>query len=83
MTKLSCMSMSNKKVLPACYIYIQVFFKKEWMTGEAFFGELKEGMIMDFPINFCRKLINDKKAEILNLIKNYVSFDICIGMNGR
>lgn len=53
------------------------------MTGEAFFGELKEGMIMDFPINFCRKLINDKKAEILNLIKNYVTFDICIGMNGR
>lgn len=53
------------------------------MTGESFFGELKEGMIFDYRNSFCRELINDKKAVILNKIKTLLTFEICIGVNGR
>jgi hypothetical protein len=42
--KLSCIS-------PLC--------KKAWNTGEAFFGELKGGFVKDFPVNFCRQLLED------------------------
>lgn len=31
--------------------------KKEWVTGEALFGELKEGVVIDVQINFCRSLL--------------------------
>jgi len=53
------------------------------MTGEAFFGDLKEGMVLNFSIAFCKSLVQDKKSELLNLFKKYVSFEVCIGLNGR
>lgn len=53
------------------------------MTGEAFFGDLKGGMIGNFPIQFSRRIIDDKKSEILSLFKKYTSFEVCIGVNGR
>lgn len=42
--KLSCIS-------PLC--------KKAWNSGEAFFGELKGGLVKEFPVQFCRQLLQD------------------------
>ena len=32
--------------------------KKAWNSGEAFFGELKGGFVKDFPIRFCREMLD-------------------------
>jgi exosome complex component RRP40 len=42
-TKLSCISPLDKKA---------------WNSGEAFFGLLEEGFVKDFPVSFCRGLLN-------------------------
>ncbi len=42
--KLSCIS-------PLC--------KKAWNTGEAFFSELKGGFMKEFPVQFCKQLLQD------------------------
>lgn len=65
-TKLSCIS-------PLC--------KKAWNSGEASFGELKGGLIKDFPVGFCRKLLEG--GDILEAIGQKMKFSINIGFNGR
>ncbi len=52
------------------------------MTGEAFFGELKDGIVFNVSIRLCRKLLQ-KEPLILRLFQEYVSFEICVGVNGR
>lgn len=64
--KLSCIS-------PLC--------KKAWNTGEAFFGELKGGFVKDFPVNFCRQLLED--GWVLELLGEKLKFSVNIGFNGK
>lgn len=52
------------------------------MTGESIYGELKEGMVLDFPLSFCRALLKDEK-NLLEEIKKYASYEIAIGLNGK
>ena len=66
-TKLSCIS-------PLC--------KKAWNSGEAFFGDLKGGLVKDFPIGFSRTLL-ESKEDILEKLGAKVKFRINIGFNGR
>ena len=65
-TKLSCIS-------PLC--------KKGWNSGEAFFGELKGGLVKDFPIGFCRSLL--QKGEVLEQLGQKLKFTCNIGFNGK
>lgn len=65
-TKLSCIS-------PLC--------KKSWNSGEAFFGELKGGFVKDFPIRFCRDLLQEGK--VLEQLGEKLKFSVNIGFNGR
>lgn len=65
--KLSCIS-------PLC--------KKAWNSGEAFFGELKGGLTRDFPIAFCRQLL-EQEGEILERLGQKLKFTVNIGFNGR
>lgn len=66
-TKLSCIS-------PLC--------KKAWNTGEAFFGELKGGLVKEFPVGYCRGLLTSEDS-ILDLLGQKLKFNINIGFNGK
>jgi len=46
------------------------------------FGDLKEGMVMNYSISWCRELLKDSK-QILSQLQKYVSFEIAVGVNGR
>ena len=55
--------------------------KKAWNSGEAFFGELKGGLVKDFPIGFCRELL--QQGDVLTLLGQKLKFNVSIGFNGR
>lgn len=54
---------------------------KGWATGESMFGELKGGFLFNIPRIKAWNLIKD--INIRNEIKNYVDFEMTIGLNGR
>lgn len=60
---------------------ISLLHKKAWNSGEAFFGELKGGFVKDFPIAFCRKLLQD--STILEKMGEKIQYEVNIGYNGR
>jgi exosome complex RNA-binding protein Rrp4 len=53
---------------------------KDWASGESFFGELKGGIIYEFPKRNTWNIIN---GYAINRITDYVTLDICIGFNGK
>lgn len=55
--------------------------KKEWVTGEAFFGELKEGVSFKIPVAVAREFAS-KEPRLLQILKGYFTFEIIIGVNG-
>ena len=65
--------------------------KKAWNSGEAFFGELKGGFVKDFPIRFCRELLEAEGTQesettaqyLLNRLGEKFKFQINIGFNGK
>lgn len=56
--------------------------EQDWASGESVYGELKEGMVLDFPISFCKELLKDTKG-MLEELKKYASYEIAIGLNGK
>ena len=52
------------------------------MTGEAFFGELKKGLITKIPIAYARALMNNE-TTIFKTIQRYCNFEVAIGLNGK
>ena len=46
------------------------------------YSELRDGMLLELPINYCKQLIRNPDP-ILGELKKYVSFEIAIGVNGR
>ena len=54
--------------------------KKDWNSGEALYGELKNGYEINVPIFFSHFLLNN---EILfNNIKRRITFEVYVGING-
>eukprot|EP00659_Diplonema_papillatum_P021182 gene21182-32626_t len=56
--------------------------KKDWMTGESLFGELKGGFVHPIRPFFARCLLSDTGGMLSSLGKR-VPFECCIGVNGR
>jgi len=63
-------------------IVVLKYFTKDWASGESLYGELKEGMVLDFPMAFCKSLLKDEK-NVLEELKRYASYEIAIGHNGK
>ncbi|KAH9253195.1 hypothetical protein BASA81_008877 [Batrachochytrium salamandrivorans] len=57
--------------------------KKDWTTGEALFGELKQGCVFGVPPATCRRLSDTASSQLLIALSKFVSFELCVGMNGR
>lgn len=56
--------------------------KKDWMTGDSQFGELKAGYIFDVSLSHAKNLL-DPNCYVLKAIGEKVSYEIAIGMNGK
>lgn len=54
---------------------------KTWSSGESLFGQLINGNVYYFPRIWAWKLINNNTT--IERLKDYIDFEICIGMNGR
>ena len=62
--------------------------KKSWHSGEATFRELKNGLVKDFPIAFCRSLTSKDATtygqRLLHALQaKFPPFEYYIGYNGR
>mmetsp|Transcript_8699 Transcript_8699/g.11465 ORF Transcript_8699/g.11465 Transcript_8699/m.11465 type:complete len:272 (+) Transcript_8699:188-1003(+) len=55
--------------------------KKDWMTGQSTFGELKDGMMLRINLGLAQALLQPNCA-VLNLLGRHLPFEIAIGMNG-
>ena len=56
---------------------------KGWTTGQSLFGELKSGNVFSLPIKYCVQLKKFGKPLIFKQLRDYVSFEIAIGVNGK
>eukprot|EP01065_Artemidia_motanka_P000408 TRINITY_DN10185_c0_g1_i1.p1 TRINITY_DN10185_c0_g1~~TRINITY_DN10185_c0_g1_i1.p1 ORF type:complete len:300 (+),score=102.88 TRINITY_DN10185_c0_g1_i1:63-902(+) len=55
--------------------------RKDWMTGESLFGELKGGTVVRLRPSFCRRLLTPGD-NILELIGDRAAFECTVGVNG-
>merc|ERR1719433_1920194 len=57
-------------------------YKKEWMSGEAFYTELKGGYTFKVPLSWAARL-REKDSFVLNLLAKHTMYEIAVGVNGR
>mmetsp|Transcript_1623 Transcript_1623/g.2441 ORF Transcript_1623/g.2441 Transcript_1623/m.2441 type:complete len:276 (-) Transcript_1623:356-1183(-) len=55
--------------------------KKDWMTGQSLFGELKGGHIFKVSLSLVQLLL-DPKCVVLEALANGIAFEVAVGMNG-
>lgn len=55
--------------------------RKDWMTNEGTYGELKGGTATKIPLGLARELLDPSNLVLLELSKS-IPFEVCIGMNG-
>eukprot|EP01080_Neovahlkampfia_damariscottae_P010171 gene10171-2591_t len=72
---------SNRDLEPEVTCF-SIKSKKDWVTGESQFGELKEGYLIQCSIGLCKKLL-DPNCYILSYLGEKISFECAIGINGR
>lgn len=61
---------------------ISDYVKRDWITGENLFGELKGGYCFKVSLKHAIKLL-DENCLVLRCLANYVPFEIAVGQNGR
>jgi exosome complex component RRP40 len=54
--------------------------RKDWMTQEGLYGELKGGTLQKIPLGLARELLHPNNVVLMELSK--LPFEICIGSNG-
>ena len=55
--------------------------KKDWVTGESLYGELKGGYIFSCSLSMARQLLLPDCAVLIEIAK-YAPFEIVVGLNG-
>ena len=55
--------------------------RKDWMTNEGTYGELKGGTCRKIPLGLARELLYPKNLVLHELGKS-IAFELCIGVNG-
>ena len=55
--------------------------RKDWMTNEGTYGELKGGTCRKIPLGLARELLYPKNLVLQELSKS-IAFELCIGVNG-
>ncbi len=55
--------------------------RKDWMTNEGTYGELKGGTATKIPLGLARELLDPRNVVLQELSKS-LAFEVCIGVNG-
>jgi exosome complex component RRP40 len=55
--------------------------RKDWMTNEGTYGELKGGTATKISLGLARELLDPKNVALQELSKS-LAFEVCIGVNG-
>eukprot|EP01063_Lacrimia_lanifica_P015874 TRINITY_DN22529_c0_g1_i1.p2 TRINITY_DN22529_c0_g1~~TRINITY_DN22529_c0_g1_i1.p2 ORF type:complete len:276 (+),score=110.12 TRINITY_DN22529_c0_g1_i1:82-909(+) len=77
-----------RMIQPRCEIELEASccsltgVRKDWMTGESLFGELKGGLVQAIRPMFARYLLADTD-ELLSELGSRVAFECCVGVNGK
>jgi len=58
-----------------------IHFKKDWVTGESFFGELSGGYCFKCSLSLARTLL-DENCLVLKSLGRHIPFELAIGANG-
>ena len=61
---------------------VSPFHKKSWSSGEAFFGELDGGLLLQVSKGMQARLLQTN-VRALELLGSVLQFEITVGMNGR
>lgn len=56
--------------------------KKDWVTNEALYGELKGGYCIEAPLDLCQTLLRDDCC-VLQALGQYIPYELAVGVNGR
>lgn len=59
---------------------VGVVSRKDWMTQEGLYGELKGGTLQKIPCGLARELLSPHNVVLSELSK--LPFEICVGVNG-
>eukprot|EP00980_Cylindrotheca_fusiformis_P009563 scaffold2101_cov127-Cylindrotheca_fusiformis.AAC.7 len=55
--------------------------RRDWMTNEAMYGELKGGTCCNISLGLARELL-DPSNVVLEELSRHIAFEVCIGVNG-
>lgn len=56
--------------------------RKDWMTNEGMYGELKGGTCRKISLGLARELLSPHNVVLAELGKTNIPFEICVGVNG-
>ena len=59
---------------------VGIVSRKDWMTNEGLYGELKGGTLQKIPLGLARELLSPHSVVLAELSK--LPFEVCIGVNG-
>eukprot|EP00475_Leptophrys_vorax_P005265 TRINITY_DN13193_c0_g1_i1.p1 TRINITY_DN13193_c0_g1~~TRINITY_DN13193_c0_g1_i1.p1 ORF type:complete len:271 (-),score=49.58 TRINITY_DN13193_c0_g1_i1:142-924(-) len=76
--------LANKDMNPevTCKAAVNDASAKEWVTGEAIYGELQGGYVFSCSISLAKKLLEDE-CVVLNALGSSLPFEVAVGYNGR
>jgi len=72
---------TNPDIDPGLSCMVESGPKKDWMTGQSLYGELKGGHVFKVSLSLIRVLLNPN-CVVLEALADVIAFEIAIGMNG-
>jgi exosome complex component RRP40 len=56
--------------------------RKDWMTNEGTYGELKSGTVCRISLGLARELLHPDNLVLQELSNRRLAFEVCVGVNG-
>uniref|UniRef100_A0A7S4DH56 Ribosomal RNA-processing protein 40 n=1 Tax=Lotharella globosa TaxID=91324 RepID=A0A7S4DH56_9EUKA len=81
-TLMYCMVVMANKHMETELSCISPYVKKEWVTGQGLYGQLKDGYAFECPLRLSRSLTNPK-CFVLNCLGELLKFEVAVGLNGK
>jgi len=79
---LYCRVLKDSKDLPPELTCKHPYFKKDWVTGQNIYSELKGGYVIPIEKHFAKRLL-ESDCFVLKEIALHFKYEVAIGLNGR